>query len=479
MLACQWMKGEKLRHVFMDDTINTDEKIFFKRTRQDNNNPDSDCNFFISLDKIEMIDPQQSMNRFVMVCDVREHKSASKSIHYDVTGYWVRFFGPKNKFKFFISLWQVLGKQKRNNNDTNLMKVNEICIEIQNDGVTSSVPNSMTEPKKEIVSQVLFPRKKFRGNDHTPSFCSSEVYNEMVTSFHGFLENGKINEFLELYESYRSELTKKDPKSISVIEFKLFLSIEKSLFQSVQGEYRAAKKTLQQVVSNISKSPNRTFLLNRAYSYLAHIHISERNLGTVEDCLNVLHTDRKGIPYYDLGFYYALQGESMMHFSQKFVDLKDRLQEESMDWFAKAEMAYKNNPAMSFHRLTRLDILRAQLCMSSKFSFEADTDKMKYYISRVEVLGDKLSLKNKCHLIILKYQCLLFEHKLDEAVELSKKFKSLAKDSFPEFLNMIKNLEKEKQRLEKEGEDLSSNIAQLDISSASIDDIGYDGDQSA
>ena len=465
----------------MDDTINLNEKIFFKRTHQDDNNPDSDCHFFISLDKIEMVEhPQQNMNRFVMVCDVRDHKSACNLIPHDVTGYWVRFFGPKNKFKFFISLWQVLEKRKRSNNDTNLMKVNEICIEIQNDGLISPVSCDLrAEPKKEQISQVLFPRKKFRGNDYTPSFCASEVYNEMVTSFHGFLENGKIDDFLELYESYREELSKKDPKSTSVIEFKLFLSIEKSLFQSAQGEYRVAKKTLQKVVSNISKSPNRTFLLNRAYSYLASIHISEKNLGTVEDCLNVLHTDRKGIPYYDLGFFYTLQGESMMYFSQKFVDLKDRLQEESLDWFAKAEMAYKKNPVMSFHRLTRLDLLRAQLCIPSKSLFGANIDKTKHYITCVEVLGDKLSLKNQCHLLILKYKCLLSEHKLDEATEPLVQFKSLAKDSFPEFTNMIKILEKEKHRLEKEDTDLSSNMTQLDISGVNIDDIGYDGDQSA
>ena len=169
----------------------------------------------------------------------------------------------------------------------------------------------------------------------------------------------------------------------------------------------------------------------------------------------------------------------MMHFSQKFVDLKDRLQEESMEWFSKAEMAYKNNPVMSFDRLTRLDLLRAQLCIPSKCLFGADIDKTKHYITCVEVIGDKLSLKNQCHLLILKYQCLLSEHKLDEATESLVQFKSLAKDSFPEFTNMIKILEKEKHRLEKEDTDLSSNMTQLDISGFNIDDIGYDGDQSA
>ena len=476
LLGCQWSKEEKLRHVFLDNAINSDGKIFFKRIHQDNNS-DSDCLFFISLDKIEMVEPHKNINQFVMVCDIRDHKAASKSIPREVTGYWVRFFGPQNKFKFFISLWKVLEKKKRNDNDDHLMKVNEICIEVQNEGISPPVSGHLKKQKEEQVNQFFFPKKNFRGNDHTPSFCSSEVFIEIVTSFHGFLENGKINNFLELYESHRDNLSKKDPNSISVIEFKLFLSIEKSLFQSVQGEYRAAKKTLKQVVSNISKSPNRTFLLNRAYSYLANIHILEGNLGTAEDCLNVLHTDRKGIPYYDLGYFYSLQGESMMHFSQKLINLKEQLQEESKEWFAKAEVAYKNNAVMSFHRIIRLDILRAQLYMSLEFQFE--TDKMKDYISRVEILGDKLSLRNQCHLLILKCQCKLIEHKLDEAGELLVRCKSLSVDSFPVFKTLIKNLEKQIQKFEKEDAKFCSGLINFDISVEDIDDIAYDGDRSS
>lgn len=461
----------------MDDTLNLDNKIFFKRQQQETNN-DPDCHFFISLDKIEMVNPQKDMNQFIMLCDVRAHKAASKLIPQDVTGYWVRFFGPQNTFKFYISLWQVLEK-KRNNNNDHLMKVNEICIEVTNEGMSSQLatgPESKMKQKRDQPGQVFFPKKNFRGNDLTPSFCSSKEFREIVTAFHDLLEGGKTDDFIKLYESQREELAKKDPNNISVIEYKLFLSIEKSLLQSVQGEYRAAKKTLQQVVSTVSKSPNRTFLLNRAYSYLANIHILEGNLGTVEDCLYVLHADRKGIPFYDLGYFYAIQGELLIHFSQKSPDLKEGLLEESLYWLSKAEAAYKSDAEISSHRLVRLELLKAQIYMFSK-SFEMQI--MKGLLSHVDT--EKLSLRNKCHLFILKSKCSLIEQNHTEAGESLGTCKSISDDCFPQFKTAIKSLEKQLKELEKSNTEMCSRLANLDILKdyGAIEDFGYDGDQSS
>ena len=454
----------------MDKTINTDPNIFFRRFVSDEENSDPDCSFFISIDKIES--EKASTSHSIMLCDVRDHRLASKFIPNEVTGFWIRIFGPPNKFTFQISLWQSLKSSRKKNSDY-LMKVNEMNIDIKN--IEAPKRKSKKKRRSGIAPTVCFPQRKFKGGTDTPTFCSNESFLQMISSLHDCLEEGKLSEFPELYEMYCKEASEDDTTQNKNAELKLFLLMEKSLFHTLQGEYRSSKKIIQQVVKNIiPKSPNKSFLLNRAYSYLASIHVLEGNLGTAQDCLNVLHVDRKGTLQDDLGHFYSLQGEVLLGFSKKLPNLHTRLTEEALLWFDKAENAFEKGPTVSLHKLCRLRLLKAQLFINGYYHDPCKTKlgKVKNAFEKLE--GETLSLRNQCFLMLLKSEFSLFENRSQESEEFLTKCKEIAEDTFPEFKSSIK-------RLEKSGggafeNELSSALERLEVRGLKSNDMSYQAD---
>ncbi|XP_066918372.1 uncharacterized protein [Clytia hemisphaerica] len=475
LLSCQWSKSQpqKVRHVNMEKTVNNDPKVFFRRFVGDEENSDPDCSFFISVDKIESEKP--STNHSIMLCDVRDHRLATKFIPNEVTGFWIRILGPPNKFTFQISLWQSLNTNRKKNSNF-LMKVNEMNIDIKNIEAPKLKSKKKKKHQTDLALTLCFPHRRFKGGANTPTFCSNASFTQIISSLHDLFEEGKLSEFSEVYEMFCRQASEGETNQNKNAELKLFLLIEKSLFHTLQGEYRSSKKIIQQVVKNIiPKSLNKSFLLNRAYSYLASIHVLEGNLGTAQDCLNVLHVDRKGTLEDDLGHFYTLQGEIVLGFSKKLPNLRIRLAEEALFWFDKAKSTFEKGSKISLHKLRRLHLLKAELLLEGYYHdpCKVKLQEVKDIFEKLE--GESLSLRNRCFMMLLKCRCSLFiENYWKRSEDLLTECKRIAEETFPEFKSSIKRLEKER-----EGRfvhELSSTLERLEIKGLKSNDMSYQAD---
>lgn len=464
----------------MPDTVNSNSSIYFSRSRDLETEQES-CVFFISLDKV-ISHEESHLSEKIMLCDVRDHRVASKCLPNEVTGYWVRFLGPKSKFTFEISLWKSLKLKKRSTYDKEkdyLIKVNEVSIEIENEGLKTrkTTRRYKTDTNKQIVTS-SFLKKSFKGDFHTPSFCSREMFLQITSSLADCIENGNLVEFSDLYESFCVKAMEKGGIDRDSIELKLLLSIEKSKFHSTQGDYFTAKKLIQQVVNNVPKSPNKTFLLNRAYSYLASIHLIEGNCGTVEDCLNFLQIDKKGTSFEDVGFFFLLHGEAMMLFSKKLDGLQKELRNESLESLSKAEAAFSECLPVSFHKTCKLNLLRAELYICEHYSncCDSNIETAKQFVREVEKHPNLISLRTKCHLDLVKSECLFYQEEFSEAECLLIQCSAIAESTFPEFKTSCERFKKRRSILCTTN--MSSVFENLDLSQ-SENNTFYDADVSS
>lgn len=465
----------------MPNTVNSNSSIYFSRSRDLDTEQES-CMFFISLDKV-ISHEKKDLSEKIMLCDVRDHRIASKCLPNEATGYWVRFLGPKAKFTFEISLWKSLKPKKRSVYDKEkdyLIKVNEVCVEIENEGLKTrkTTRRYKTDTNKQKVTS-SFLKKSFKGDFHTPSFCSRELFLQITSSLADCIENGNLVEFSNLYESFCVKtMDKGGGIDRDSIELKLLLSIEKSKFHSIQGDYFTAKKLIQQVVNNIPKSPNKTFLLNRAYSYLASVHLIEENCGTVEDCLNFLQIDKRGISFEDVGYFFLIHGEAMMLFSKKLDGLQKELRNESLESLSKAETELNKCLPVSFHKTCKLNLLRAELYICEHYSSccGSDIEKAKQYIKEVEKHPNLISLRTRCHLDLVKSECLFYQEEFCEAESLLAKCIEVAEETFPEFKTVCDKFKKQRDTLCVNS--VSSVFKNLDLSE-SENNASYDADVSS
>ena len=435
----------KLRHCVKAGTVNTDSAIFKQRVDVANDSNvvfDGNCSYFISVDSIRVENSDHSLNgnslNNIMLADVRDHTVAGKCLPNGVSGYWVRIFGQKLKYKLDISLWKNISEslsetswkvRMKKHGTEQLMKVGEICVHLLNTGQEVVVKKRKRKKKGTTLSQNMIVVKDLHGSDHLPTFCSKEQYIQISTCLRESVENGKFDLFQEMYEKFSSGLSEESKNNI---ELKLFLLIEKSYFFAVQGNFPEAKKLLQYIVENVvSKSINKVFLLNRAYLCLSNTHSLEGNYGTAEECLNVLQVDRKhGIPYEDVGNFYLLRGIIFMNFGKCLPRLSNYLWNESKESFEKARVSLEKSLPSLFNQLCRLRLNMARLSMYEVCSQDNGLhcfDDTQEQISIVETYGmHKLSARIKCLLNIVKGELFYHQNKPDNGHELLEEVERMA-----------------------------------------------------
>lgn len=442
-------KQLKLRLCSTANTMNLTPNIFLERDLEGFNTLENtisrsraeNCSFFLSLESISIGNVRVTTHakeeeRNIILCDVREHAIASNCLPEEVTGFWVRTFGPKQKFTLRVALWQVIHKEKRichlkkeSFSDDHVMKVNELKVEFENSDSKSKKPTKeKTKPKKLTKEKTRHVNPRCFPNiadcsDHQLTFCSKELYMQVTTCLRECIENGKFTVFSEKYEQFcQTLLGQKSTVHRDSIEFRLLLSCEMSQFHAYQGNYVEAKKVLQEVVVNVvAKSPNKTFFLNRAYLYLANVHLMEENCGLAEECLNMLQFKKNGSTFEDSTLFYVIYAVTLMTFSKKLPQMSDRLRTESFQTFLKAETYLQNSLPTSLNRLcwTLLQKARLFLCQHYSFCCSSNVNEAMECVKSVEKYGENLvSERNKCFLVIIKSEISFFQKDNDKAGEL-------------------------------------------------------------
>lgn len=389
---------------------------------------DESCSYFLCLDSIQVHDSdgtKREVTNNIMMADIRDHSVAGKCLPDEITGYWVRMFGQKSQYSFNFSVWKnmVQDYKEANHNENHkislsgkIKKICEKCVVIWNSGQQGKVRKRKLRKKRVFNITKALKENELQASDHIPSFCSREKYIQILTSLRESLDNAKYDTFEEIYEQYLSGST--DTANRDQVELKLFLWCEKSQFYAIQGNYPEAKKFLQKVVDNVVRgSPNKMFMLNRAYLLLANTHVMEGNNGTAEECLSVIHPDKKnGMPFEDVCLFDLLRGIILMNFGKQLPRLSTFLWAESKESFEASEVNFRKSLPLMFNHYCRMHLNLGRLLMyqcssdSSKYSLELP--KKRIYIC--ESYGiDKLSLHVQCLLSIVKSE-LLYHLKQEE-----------------------------------------------------------------
>ncbi|XP_047126976.1 uncharacterized protein LOC100207928 [Hydra vulgaris] len=413
-----------LCHCKHQRTINANPAVFKQRVTLD----DDECQYFISLDIIQIDDSNDTQINYddilknFLIADVREHAIAGECLPAGVSGYWVRIFGPQRKFKFIVSLWRDISENIKSRTD-GLMKIGEICINILNTGV-SRAKKKQKKNNALSASRTMMNSSNINISNSFPSFCSRELYILMSTSLRECLENGKFDLFEEMYSKFSGDLTIKNQDNI---ELNHFLSSEKALFLAMQGKLAEAKHLLQTTVEkSVPKSPNKIFLLNKAYLVLTNVHIIEGNYGTAEECLNVLQVDKKnGTPFDDAAFFYYLYGIILMNFGKSLQAFSSSLWKESYEAFINSLNSFdQSSPSMLNQRCKIiLNIIRLSLyAISRKIKIPSislselcpicnDISDVKECIKMVEMISlHKMSARTFCLLNLVKAEVVFNEN---------------------------------------------------------------------
>lgn len=389
---------------------------------------DESCSHFLCLDSIQVHDSdglKRDLANNIMMADIRDHSVAGKCLPDEITGYWVRMFGPKRKYSLYFSVWKNMVQDYKEashneNHKTSLsnkmIKICEKCVVVWNSGREGKMKKRKTKKKKVLGITKALKEHELYGSDHIPSFCSREKYFQILSSLRESIENAKYDTFEEMYEQFSFGLTNSENRDD--VELKLFLWCEKSQFFAIQGNYPEAKKCLQKVVDNVvPRSPNKMFMLNRAYLLLANTHVMEGNNGTAEECLSVIQPDKKnGMPYEDICLFDLLRGIILMNFGKQLPRLSNFLWAESKESFEASEVNFKKTLPLMFNQYCRMHLNLGRLlmyqCLADGSKLNFDAPKKRIYV--LESYGvDKLSLHVRCLLSIVKSE-LLYHLKQEE-----------------------------------------------------------------
>ena len=405
---------------------------------------DESCSYFLCLDSIQVFDCdglKKDVDENIMMADIRDHSVAGKCLPDGITGYWVRLFGPKRKYSLGFSVWKNTiqdYKEASYNIESHktcihnkLIKIGEKCVVVWNSGREGKLKKRKSKKKKVLGITKALKENELHGSDHLPTFCSKEKYFQILTSLRDSIENAKYDIFEEMYDKFSCDL--KDNDSRDNIELKLFLWCEKSQFFAIQGNYPEAKKWLQKVVDNVvPKSPNKMFMLNRAYLLLANTHVMEGNNGTAEECLSVIQPDKKnGMPYEDICLFDLLRGIIHMNFGKQLPRLSSFLWAESKESFEASEANFGKALPLMFNQYCRMHLNLGRLLMyQCSAGCQVNFDAPEKRICILESYGvDKLSLHIQCLLTIVKSELLYHLKQADkgnlmliEAQEMAEKY---------------------------------------------------------
>jgi len=500
----------KLRQYIKEGTVTSQSNFKHRIPTNVQQMEEQNCVYFITLDKVDIFDQDGSIiknnNNTIMLSDVRDHKVASNVLPKGVSGYWVRIFGGKSKYVLRVSLYKKLNvfdnnskskyktflDCKKTKTDEELMKIGELNVEFVNSGIKSTIKTikkkrNKTSSKNSV--QIAFSKKNLQACHHTPLFCCKERYQQITTVLSECLESGDYALYNEMYEKFSSGL---QDANRDEIEMKLFLVCERSQYYAVQGNFPQAKKHLQNVAENVvPKSPNKVFLLNRAYLCLANVHIIEGNYGTAEECLTFLQNDRKhGIPFEDLISFYFLYGVVLINFSKKLPKLSKYLLLEAHSWLMKSLKLFDSLLPSYFHKycrvyiyLTKYYLMQNDLCENNDKKIQL-IDEAKKQFSNVELYGlDRLSLRLKSLFLITKGEIYIADNKVIEGYTFITKGETIAKEyNFYEELQLSETL-KEKQTEDEYNNFINSiNVSEILISEDQkkvVNNISYSADVSS
>ena len=300
--------------------------------------------YFIKLEKVERTlisaetyqsDCFDPIEKFLMFAKLTDHTVVDKCLPDGVSGYWIRTFGPPCLFKLTFSLWSInpnckalmSTKKESKNTVTTLERVSEVKVEFKNvNRETKDTKMDNIEKVESLVNNVDILEEKD---------CIA-----IVSKLRYFRDNGKQKEFDDVCDKVLEK-----SKHRGDLDKQIVVMLEQSMYHCFQGNPSQAKRLLQRVVQMCPKSEHSTALLNRAYLYLAHIHIADGTYGTAQECLGMVKgRESKGIPAQDIAHYHVLQGLIMTNFATKVKQMSQKLWLEAGNCFNKAIQFYTKAP---------------------------------------------------------------------------------------------------------------------------------------
>ncbi|XP_065059261.1 uncharacterized protein LOC135686835 [Rhopilema esculentum] len=324
-------KDETLMKLHYIDTagINVDESL----EKEILHNP-YEMHYFLKLEQIQIESPNGTTdietslhNKSIICAKLSDHTVSDTSVPKEVAGFWVRMFGPRSVFTMNFTLWSaevnrryrsnLLFKSKGVKSDfCNLEKLDEIHVQFEN------------KPREE--SKQKNKRKTTLSNKQNV-FEIKEVV-KLVKKVRYCRDNGKLEEF----DAQCSEF-QRQAKMTSNIDEELALQLEQSVCLSYQGNPAEGKRLLQKAVQLSTKSVNSLAIKNRAYLFLALIHIHDGSFGTAQECLGMVQKEiDQMLSTEDLAFSLTLHGIVMMNFGLKLSEMSQFLWQEASENFQSA-----------------------------------------------------------------------------------------------------------------------------------------------
>ena len=266
-------------------------------------------------------------NKSIICAKLNDHTISDTSVPEEVAGFWIRMFGAKCTFTMNFTLWSAEAKKSNSHvplkgsgtkeDFCNFVKLDEIHVQFSNKPRQIKTRKKGKTKKVETVGQNLFESK--------------EVIS-IIKTVRNLRDNGKVEEF----DLKCSELLKNSKRKGNLDE-ELVLILERSTCLCHQGSPSEGKKLLQKAVQMSSKSKNSTAIKNRAYLFLALIHINDGSYGTAQECLGMLEKEMDGLlSLEDRALRSALHGIIMMNFGWKLNVMAQNLWQEAADSFESA-----------------------------------------------------------------------------------------------------------------------------------------------
>ena len=290
--------------------------------------------YFLKLEQIQIdhangeTEIESKLNNKSIICaKLNDHTVSDTSVPEEVAGFWIRMFGAKCTFTMNFTLWSAEAEKGNshlplkgngaNEDFYNFVKLDEIHVQFSNK------PRHVKKRKKGRT-------KKVEDNEQS-LFETNELIN-IVKTVRNIRDNGKVEEF----DLKCSELLK-NAKRKGNLDEELVILLEQSTCLCYQGIPSEGKKVLQKAVQMSSKSKNSTAIKNRAYLFLALIHINDGSYGTAQECLGMLEKEMDGLlSVEDITLRFILHGIIMMNFGWKLNGMAQNLWQEAADNFESA-----------------------------------------------------------------------------------------------------------------------------------------------
>jgi len=267
-------------------------------------------------------------SRSIICAKLSDHTITDTNVPDEVAGFWIRVFGANSTFTMNFTLWSAEVKKSNshclirgngaNEDFYNLVKHDEIHVQFSN-------------KQRQIKKQKKGRTKKKLENTERNVFEIKEI-DSVIKKVRSIRDNGKVEEFNSKCRDLLQIAKKKGN-----LDEELVLLLEQSMCLCHQGNPSEGKKLLQKAVHMSSKSNNSTTIKNRAYLFLALIHINDGSFGTAQECLGMLENEVNSLlSIEDLAVRSMLYGIIMMNFGWKLKEMAKNLWKEAADNFENA-----------------------------------------------------------------------------------------------------------------------------------------------